>query len=37
MQAPWAMAITEAVVMPALYVTIVREWDMPAINHIHYR
>lgn len=30
------MAITEAVVMPALYVTILHEWKVPAIKHIHY-
>ncbi len=36
LQAPWAMALTEAVVMPVLYVAIVREWDVPSIKDMHY-
>ncbi len=36
MQAPWAMAITEAAVMPVLYVVVLREWRVPPIAHIHY-
>lgn len=30
------MAITEAVIMPVLYVVVLRNWNVPRIKHIHY-
>ena len=30
------MALTEAAVMPVLYVAFTREWKVPPIEHIHY-
>ena len=36
MQAPWAMAFTEAVVMPVVYVIVVQDWKIPNFLHLHY-
>lgn len=36
LQAPWAMAITETVMMPVLYVIVVRDWKLPHLKHMHY-